>query len=78
MKYRLLVSHNCGASYSCEKESENLAELLKEGHRCEADALRWVIEDEIGDTVAVCGIIKNIAKSLKKLNEIEGEDKHGS
>lgn len=54
--YKLMVSYDCGASYTCEAKAETPEELYPIGDELDRDGLRWVIEGGDGKTVKNCSI----------------------
>lgn len=67
MKYKLLVSTDCGINYHKRAESENLDELLEQANKLEWE--RWVIEDENDDFADVSPMHKHIVNLMTKLNQ---------
>ena len=67
MKYRLMVSEDCGCSYFCLDENEDIEALrnVAEG----LDWQRWYIETEKGEfTNDICPIHAGILERLKQIN----------
>lgn len=63
--YYLLVSHNCGSTYTEAAKGETIAELEEKIVEVNNQGLRWVVEDEAGDiqTDLVCEVFANIFAS---------------
>jgi len=71
MKYKLLVSYDCGIRYDVKAEADTVEELVKKAVELKLDEqyLRWVIEDENEKIQEVGAIHKGIIDALRKLNE---------
>lgn len=75
MKYRLMVSYDCGCSYGLDMESDDIAKLEKRGEKHDADGMRWCIEDETGKQHGeACKIFKRIMGDMVALNMRKGEE----
>jgi hypothetical protein len=71
MKYKLMVSYDCGISYSTEAKADTVDELVKKAVELKLDEnwLRWVIEDENEKIQEIGAIHKGILDALRRLNE---------
>ena len=64
--YKLLVSHDCGITYQCELEDDDLKKLLSRGKHLDTHMLRWYIMDEFGEHIdAACKIHGSILAAVE-------------
>ena len=64
--YKLMVSYNCGCSYSVAAEAETAEELFVEADEFTEKGLRWTIEEDGGKSVAFTPIFQEIIDSFKE------------
>ena len=63
--YHLLVSHNCGITYTEAARGETITELEEKIVEVNNQGLRWVVENDAGDiqTDLVCEVFAKIFES---------------
>ncbi len=74
--YKLMVSYDCGGSYSLKLESKDLEELKKQGTNLDKEMLRWYVEGEKGEIVrdVVSAIHKGIIDFFTIMNRRPDEE----
>ena len=75
--YKLMVSYNCGATYSCHKQAETSGELQADADKFDKEWLRWVIEND-GEIESislvhqsVMTVFTNIFANMEKENALK-------
>jgi len=69
--YRLMISHDCGMSYSCEKKSENVDDFKEDCKKLDEQMLRWCIEEDGKlDMNHTCLIHKSILRMFTPPEEV--------
>ena len=72
MKMKLNVSYDCGVSYQCDMEidkEEDCGEMAAKAIHLDGEGLRWIIEDDKGEIVAVSHIHKKVMAIVKALRK---------
>lgn len=70
--YNLMVSYDCGITYSLKRQAEEPEQFDAECDELDAQGLRWAIEDESGKPVhRVCAIHRGICDFMARLRDTQ-------
>jgi len=72
MKYELVISRDCGVTYTNEADADSIDELMQKAKELQLDEkmLRWAVRDKKTKSVhGVCRIHRKICQTLQKANQ---------